>query len=43
MIKIKTNRQLHVARVGVRVSGVGAEPTPLPLRLFVHVAVNLIV
>lgn len=42
MIKIKTNHQLHVARVGVRVSGVGAEPIPPP-RLFVHVAVNFIV
>lgn len=30
MIKIKTNHQLHVARVGVRVSGVGAEPIPPP-------------
>lgn len=30
MIKIKTNRQLYVARVGVRVSGVGAEPIHPP-------------
>lgn len=43
MIKIKTNHQLHVARVGVRVSGVGAEPIPSPPHLFVHVAVNFIV